>query len=98
MTDSSDRQEAELDALRAMYPEEGAVMLDALADDTHQDPIRAPGLEAVASCSGTVKIPGVLLYKRPVGMHFQLPRSYPEEPPQVHVICEAGMASGDLSF
>ena len=90
MTDHADRQEAELDALRAMYPEEGTVLLDIPAYDGHYDSTGAPKQEAHTSLSGTIKLPGVLLHERLVGLHFQLPRSYPDEPPQVHVVCEAG--------
>ena len=96
MTDHSERQEAELDALRAMYPEEGAVVLDTPAVDCHQASAGAPTQEAHTSSSGTVKLPGLLLHRRPVALHFQLPRSYPDEPPQVHVNCEAGRGNCSL--
>lgn len=93
MTEYSERQEAELDALRAMYPEDGAVSFDTIAVDSHQGSATACISEALSSHSGSVKLPGVQLHRRSVGIHFQLPTVYPEQAPEVHVICEAGEAN-----
>ena len=84
VTECSGRQDADLDALRAMYPEDGAVTLDIPASNA--EAVR----EAFQNHSGTVRLPGVQLHGRSVGIGFQLPRSYPEQTPDVHVICEAG--------
>lgn len=90
------RQLAELDALRAMFPEDGAVQLDTLPDGaaTAGEAVQADLTNSPsATLSFTVMIPASSLRGRPVGLHFQLPKAYPEQEPAVQVICEAGRGS-----
>lgn len=94
--DLRELQEAELDALRAIYPEEGSLRLDQglprSADGDERYPGEASAANAPSSLSGTVILPDIRLRKRPVGLRFHFPKSYPEQSPVVQVLCEAGIS------
>ena len=95
MEDLAERQQAELDALKAMYPEEGAVMLDNAmprypASLEAGEGVDVPSASASSTLSGTALLLKTKLKGRPVGIHFQLPAAYPEQAPAVQVICETG--------
>lgn len=91
--ESRTRQLAELDALRAMYPEEGALTMDASPSSDlaglNTDRSASHPVDSL-NFSGTVFLPDVSLRRKTVGLRFQLPTGYPDQPPDVHVICEAG--------
>ena len=97
-----EQQVAEIEALQATYPEDGAFSMDsrevqalaeaqALLSASSRDPA---ALEHLEQLSGHVRLQGLLLEGQPVGVHFSLPRTYPLEPPVVQVECQAGMDAG----
>ena len=97
-----EQQVAEIEALQATYPEDGAFILDsreeqalaeaqALLSGCTKNPA---ALEHLEQLSGRLRLQGLLLQGQPVGMHFSLPRTYPLEPPVVQVECQAGMDAG----
>lgn len=86
-----DRQRAEVAALRAFYPEEGMISLDTLPlSEGLRDNAAQINKPISQSISGTALLPGVLQGNRPVGIHFRLPQRYPDLPPEVQILCEAG--------
>jgi len=82
----------EVEALKAMYPEEGAVVMDdhGSASPYHSEQVWGDTQGQQNPLSGSVFFPGILVEGRRCGMHFQLPRNYPVQPPCIQVICEGG--------
>ena len=74
-----ERQQEELEAIKAVFPEPGAVMID--------DIVTEDGIQS--SCiSG--RIFDTLIDDRPIGISFVLPAEYPDASPDVQLICEGG--------
>lgn len=90
---------ANMQALRAMYPEDEGCFILAPAE---QEAMASAAAAAAAAnspgvnLSGTVWLPGVLLEQQPVALRFQLPPGYPSaEPPQLSVECCASRWAHD---
>jgi hypothetical protein len=79
----------EVEALKAMYPEEGAVVMDEHGAASRYHYLGdAQGRQSPVS--GSIFFPGILIKGRRCGMHFQLPVNYPAQVPSIQVICEGG--------
>ena len=97
-----DRQLSELEAICAMYPEPGAVVIDGL-EDLHSECLAdsiSPHVPLAASAdlskassplSGRILLLCNALEGRPIGISFLLPEGYPAAPPDIQVLCEGGI-------
>lgn len=85
---------ANMQALRAMYPEDEGCFILAPAE---QEALAAAAANSPgANLSGTIRLPRVLLEQQPVALRFQLPPGYPSaEPPQLSVECSASRWAQD---
>ena len=76
-----ERQMEEVEAIKAVFPEPGAVVID--------DLVTKDGIQS--SCiSGKILLLDTLIDDRPIGISFVLPAEYPDTSPDVQVICEGG--------
>jgi hypothetical protein len=95
------QQLEEIDALIAVYPEQGALQL-APAEREELRLARAlcdrcaeggggGGPDSLAELSGTLQLPGARLGGQPVSLRWQLPQAYPEAAgPRLLVHCATG--------
>jgi len=86
----------EVEGLIAMYPEEGAVVMDdpeaaSHSGQTSEEKHNTPH----TPLSGSIFFPGLLVEGRRCGLHFQLPHNYPAWPPSLQVICEGVRSTHD---
>lgn len=95
-TDSNlERQQQELEALKATFPEPGAISIDALPVDANlqYSKINSRSLPSqinLVPISGKVFLQNAKLNNEPIGFSFQLPEAYPEVAPSIHVLCDTG--------
>lgn len=92
-----ERQLQEIEALQATFPEPGALAFS-FSEVAALEQLRAlvesqsvgSNPQEVANIGGTVNLQDCTLSGQTVGLHFQLPSTYPLQKPSYQVLCAAG--------
>ena len=87
---SVEAQLVELEAIKATYPEAGAVQIDEVDDiESLQHPVRSKNT-VLGPLSGRVLLLSSVVSGPPIGLSFTLQQGYPDDPPDLQVICQGG--------